>query len=298
MLRKLRKFDYLKPRNVAEVVSLLQDYQEKASLLAGGTDLLVFMKLGAKSPKFVIDLKGISALDYMSWGPTDGLKIGNLTTFQSIIRHPLIRKHLPILEQAAKAVGHPQIRNRATLVGNICTASPSGDMAPSLLALEARVKVASPAGEKIIPIQKIFIGPFKTVLAPTDVVTEIHVPALPPRSAGSYCWQPKITAVDETLVGAAAVVTLTDGKVLKDVRIGLGSVAPTPIRAPQAEEFLRGKQIEDSLFEEAASIAISETLPRTRADYRREMTKFLVEQALKEAVNQAYQRQAGMEVSR
>ena len=287
MLRKLRKFDYLKPGSAAEVVSLLQDYQEKASLLAGGTDLLVFMKLGAKNPKYVIDLKDISALNYMSWSTTDGLRIGSLTTLQSIIKHPIIREHLPMLEQAAKAIGHPQIRSRATIVGNICTASPSGDMAPSLLALKAQVKVVSPVGERTIPIKEIFAGSFKTVLAPTDLVTEIHVPPLPPRSAGSYCWQPKITTIDETLVGAAAVVTLTDGKVLKDVRIGLGSVAPIPIRAPRTEEFLRGKQIEDRLFEEAASIAAGETQPRTRADYRREMTKLLVEQVLKEAVNQA-----------
>ncbi|MDI7259459.1 MAG: xanthine dehydrogenase family protein subunit M [Thermodesulfobacteriota bacterium] len=287
MIRKLRKFDYLKPDTVAEAVSLLEDYQEKASLLSGGTDLLVFMKLGAKNPKYVIDIKGISALDYMSWSITDGLRIGNLTTIQSLIGHPLIQDRLPMLEQAAKAVGHPQIRNRATIAGNICTASPSGDMAPSLLALGAGVKVASLAGERTIPVQEIFTGPFKTLLAPTDMVIEIHVPALPPRSAGSYFWQPKITAVDETLAGAAAVVTLTDGKVLKDVRIGMGSVAPTPIRALRAEEFLKGKQVEDKLFEEAANIAAGESRPRTRADYRREITKLLVEQALKEAANQA-----------
>ena len=287
MIRKLRKFDYVKPKTVADVVSLLKSYQEKASLLAGGTDLMVFMKLDYLNPKCVIDLKGISQLDYLSWNSSDGLRMGNLATLHSIINHPLIREHLSILVQAGKALGHPQIRTRATVAGSICTASPSGDMAPSLLALEARVKVASPSGERIIPIQEIFAGPFKTVLAPTDVVTELHVPALPSRSGGSYCWQPKVTAVDETLVGAAAVLSLTDGNVLKDVRIGLGSVAPTPIRAPRAEEFLRGKKTEDRVFEEAARIAAGETRPRSRADYRREMTKRLVEQALKEAVDQA-----------
>lgn len=288
MLRKLRRFDYFRPGTVAEAVSLLQNYQEKASLLAGGTDLLVFMKQGAKHPQYVIDIKGISALDHMSLDPAAGLRIGNLTTLQFIIRNPLITEHFPILEQAARAVGHPQIRTRATMAGNICTASPSGDMAPSLLALEARVKVASPAGERMIPVREIFAGSFKTVLAPADMATEIQVPLLPPHSGGSYRWQPKITAVDETLVGAAAVVTLTDGgNVLKDVRIGLGSVAPTPMRAPRAEEFLKGKHITDNLFTEAAGIAASETRPRTRPDYRREMTKVLVEQALKEAVDQA-----------
>jgi CO/xanthine dehydrogenase FAD-binding subunit len=287
MIRKLRKFDYVRPKTLEEVVSLLKSYQEKTSLLAGGTDLMVFMKLEYLDPKYVIDLKGISGLDYLSWDHSDGLKMGNLATLHSLIKHPLIREHLPILVQAGKALGHPQIRTRATVAGSICTASPSGDMAPSLLALEAQVKVTSPAGERTMPIEEIFAGPFKTVLSPTDVVTEIQVPALPPRSAGSYCWQPKITAVDETLVGAAVVVTLTDGNELKEARIGLGSVAPTPIRAPRAEEFLKGKKVGDRVFEEAAGIAAGETRPRSRADYRREMTNLLVRQALKEAVDGA-----------
>ena len=289
MVRKLRKFNYFKPATVTEAVSILQEHQEQASLLAGGTDLLVFMKQGAKYPKHVIDLKGISALDYLAWDPSDGLKIGCLTTLQGIIRNPLIGKHFPILQQAAKALGHPQIRSRATVAGNICTASPSGDCAPSLLALKAIVKVTSQSGERTIPIEAMFAGPFTNSLTSSELVTEIHVPALPPASAGSYRWQSKITAVDETLVGAAAVVSLEDGKGLKDVRIGLGSVASTPIRALQAEEFLKGKQISDSLFVEAAAIAAGETQPRTRADYRREMTKLLVEEALKEAVSRARQ---------
>jgi carbon-monoxide dehydrogenase medium subunit len=287
MLRKLRAFDYLRPETVGEAVSILQDHPGKASLMAGGTDLLVFMKLCAKNPRYVIDIKGISALDFMNWASADGLRMGGLTTLQSLIRHPLIREHVPMLEQAAKAVGHPQIRTRATIAGNICTASPSGDMAPSLLALDARVKVASPEGERTVPIQKMYAGSFKTGLAPAEMVTEIHLPALPGRSAGSYRWRPKITAIDETLVGAAAVVTLVDGNVLKDVRIGLGSVAPTPIRAPKTEEFLRGKQAGNGLFEEAARIADGETRPRTRPEYRRELTRFLVAQALEEAVERA-----------
>jgi carbon-monoxide dehydrogenase medium subunit len=288
MLRKLRAFEYLKPGTVAEAVSLLQNYQEKASLLAGGTDLLVFMKLGAKHPKYVIDMKGIPALDHLSWAAADGLKIGSLATLQSLLRHPLVAEHVPILAQAAHAVGHPQVRSRATVTGNICTASPSGDMAPSLLALEARVKVAGAGGERTIPVREIFAGPFQTVLAPTDVVVEIQVPALPSHSAACYRWQPKITAVDETLVGTAVVVTLADGgKALKEVRIGLGSVAPTPIRAPKAEEFLKGKQIVKGLFTEAAGVAAGESEPRTRADYRREITKVLLEEALQEAVARA-----------
>ena len=295
MVRKLRKFDYFKPGTVAEALALLQSYQEKASILAGGTDLLVFMKQGIKHPRYVIDIKGIDSLDHITWNPTDGLRIGSLTTMQTIIRDPYIGQHFPILQQAAKALGHPQIRSRATMTGSICTASPSGDMAPSLLALEARVTVASPSGERTIPVKQLFSAPFETILAATDMVTELHIPLLPPASGGSYCWQPKITAVDETLVGAAVVVTLDTNNVLKDVRIGLGSVSPTPMRAQSAEEFLKNKQIDDSVFAEAAKMAAGESRPRTRADYRREMTMFLVTQALRDAVNQA---KAGTEVNR
>ncbi len=251
------------------------------------------MKLGGKHPKYVIDMKGIPALDHLSWTPVQGLRIGCLTTLRSVLRDPLIREHFPILEQAARAVGHPQVRSRATLAGNICTASPSGDCAPSLLALDARVKVANPHGERTLCIREVFAGPFRTVLESTDVVTEIQAPSLPRHSGGSYRWLPKITAIDETLVGVAAVVTLGDGgKAVKEARIGMGSVGPTPMRAPQAEAFLKGKQITDGLFMEAAAVAASESRPRTRAEYRREMTKYLVEQALKEAVERA--RNGGM----
>jgi carbon-monoxide dehydrogenase medium subunit len=287
VLRKLRKFDYVRPRTIAEAVGLLRDYQERAAILAGGTDLLCFMKLGSSHPKYVIDLKGIPSLEYLSWNAADGLRIGCLFTLQAMIRHPLIRARVPMLEQAVKAVGHPQIRRRATVAGSICTASPSGDLAPSLLAMQARITVASPDGIRTIPLDQVFTGPFKTVLSPADVLTEIHVPALPPRSAGSYCWQSKITAIDETLASAAAVVTLTDGNVLQDVRLGLGSVAPMPMRALQTEAFLRGKPVGKGLFHEAACMAADETRPRTRADYRREITKVLVERALNEAVSQA-----------
>ncbi len=287
MLRKLRRFEYVRPQTIPEAVGLLHDYQEQAAVLAGGTDLLCFMKLGSRHPKYVVDIKGIPALEYLSWNAAEGLRIGCLFTLQAIIRHPLVRAHVPMLEDAVKAVGHPQIRRRATVAGSICTASPSGDLAPSLLALQARITVAGPDGTRTIPLDDVFTGPFKTVLSPADVLTEIHIPSQPPRSGGSYCWQPKITAIDETLASAAAVVTLTDGNVLQEVRLWLGSVAPTPMRALQTESFLRGKPVGNGLFLEAARIAADEARPRTRADYRRDITRVLVERALNRAVSQA-----------
>ncbi len=288
MLRKLRRFEYLKPGTVAEAVTILQEHEGKASIMAGGTDLLVFMKLGDKHPQYVVDVKGIPGLDHLSWTPAHGLRMGCLTTLQVILRSAVIREHLPMLAQATAAVGHPQIRRRGTIAGSICTASPAGDPAPPLLALDARIRVSSPRGERTLCLEDVFTGPFKTVLQATDVITEIQAPALPPASGGSYKWLPKITAIDETLVGAAAVVTLGDGgRTLTDVRIGLGSVAPTPMRAHETEAFLKGKVVRDGVFAQAGSIAAKESRPRTRAEYRREMVQHLVEEALREAVDRA-----------
>ncbi len=288
MLRKLRRFEYLRPATVADAVTVLQDYQERASILAGGTDLLVFMKLGGKRPQYVVDVKGIAGLDTLSWTPAQGLRIGCVTTLQTILRSPVIAEHLPMLSQAMAAVGHPQIRRRGTIAGSICTASPSGDPAPSLLALNANIRVSNPRGERMLCVEEVFAGPFKTILEPTDVITEIQAPALPRHSGGSYRWLPKLTRIDETLVGAAAVVTLADGgRVVRDVRIGLGSVAPTPMRAREAEESLKGQPVSEAVFAQAGAIAAKESRPRTRAEYRRDMVQHLVAEALKEAADRA-----------
>lgn len=280
----MKAFEYIKANTIKEATSLLDKYKGKAKIFAGGTDLLVQMKPRKITPEYLIDIKGISVLDYIEWDD-EGLRIGPLTTHQSIANSPVIQEKFGLLADAALAVHAVQIRNRGTIGGNICNASPSADTAPPLLVLGAKLKLAGKGEERTVMLEDFFIDSFKTVLKETELLTEIQVPNLPKHSGGSYLWLPKITAVDETLVGVAVVMVLDSAdKVCTEVRIGLGSVAPTPIRAKKAEEFLQGKRIEDGLFAQAGQIASNESSPRSRAEYRSEMVKIYVERALNQAL--------------
>ena len=162
-------------------------------------------------------------------------------------------------------------------------AGPSQDTPPSLLVLDAKLKLVSLNGERIVPIDEFFIGPFQTALDEGELLTEIQIPTPPPKSASCYLRSTKITMVDETLVGVAVLMAFdpTNGT-CNDIKIGLCSVAPTPIRAKRAEELLRGSKIEDKLVEQVAQVAADETTPRSRADYRRKMTGILVKRAINE----------------
>ncbi len=286
-MRKLRGFEYLRPLSVAEATEMLRHYHERARVLAGGTDLLVSMKRGAKTPDVIVDIKHVRGLDHVTWSGVDGLRIGALFTVASAAAEPILQARFPLLVKGALAIGHPQVRNRATVVGNLCNASPSADLAPPLLALGARVHIAASGHDRVVPLERFFAGPFRTIVGPDELVTEVAVPPLAGRTGTEYVWMPKITAVDETLVGAAAVLALDDGRLLADVRLALGSIAPTPIRAWKAEAFLEGRRADDGVLREAARIAAADTAPRARGDYRRHLSALLVERALRQAVAQA-----------
>ena len=287
-MRKLRPFEYFKPSLLNEALQILDHYGEAGCILAGGTDLLVGLKhRKSRSPDAVVDLKGIASLDHFTWTAGNGFRVGALFTVAAVTRDAEIHQRLGMLRTAALAIGHPQVRSRATVAGNLCNGSPAADMAPSLLALDARVKIARAGGERTVPLSEFYEGPFKTILKPGEIVIEIEAPARPARTAGHYAWFPKANAADETLAGAAAVVSLENGQVIREVRIALGSMAPVPMRAPKAEEFLRGQKMEPSLVREAARIAASETSPRRRAEYREEMAVLLLQRSLNQAVQLA-----------
>lgn len=286
MLRKIKEFEYFAPYTLSEAISLLAQYKGKAKILAGGTDLLIQMKQRNLTPEYLIDIKNISELDYIKYDKDEGLKIGALVTYNSLVNSAVIQEKFSLLAEASLAVGAVQTRNRGTVVGNICNASPSADTPPALIALDARLKLISNVGEGIVKIEGFFINPFKNVLKETELLAEIQIPNLPAHSGGSYLWLPKITAVDETLIGVGVLIAVDDliHKTCTMARIGLGSVAPTPMRAKMAEEFLKGKRIEDTIFRQAAEIASNEASPRSRAEYRREMVKVFVKRALDKAL--------------
>ena len=286
-LPRLPEFDYLAPKTVPEACSLLSKYAGRAAVMAGGTDLLVSMKKRKLSRQYVINLKGIAGLDYIDYDPESGLRIGALSKLKSVAGSPIIKEKVGLLGTACGKIGIPQVRNMGTIGGNICNGGPSQDAIPPLLVLDARLKLVGHRGERIVSIDDFFVGPFQTALDEGELLTKIEIPNPPPRSDGHYQWLTKLNEVDETLVGVAVTMMLdSTGSVCGDIKIGLGSVAPTPMRARRAEEILRGQVLDSGAIERAANVAAEETRPRSRADYRRQMTSVLV----KRTVNEVYRK--------
>lgn len=280
--RLLPPFEYLEPASVQEAVGLLATHGGEARVMAGGTDLLISMKKRQVCPCSVVSIKRLPGLDFMELDQDGALHLGPLITHARIASSPLVREHFPLLATACNEVGTPQVRNMGTIGGNICKAGPSQDSPPVLLVSEARLHLVGPEGARVVPMDQFCTGPFCTVMAPDELLVEIEIPPLPPRSAGCYKWTTKITAIDETLVGVGLVVALDEDGRCRDVRIGLGSVAPVAMRARRAEAVLRGAFPTPDVVEEAALTAAGEAKPRSRADYRRHMVSVLVRQGIEE----------------
>jgi CO/xanthine dehydrogenase FAD-binding subunit len=284
--RRLPKFEYVKPQGIDEALTLIAKHKGRARPIAGGTDLIPKMqRREIASPHYIVDLKGISDLDYIK-DECDGLHIGALTTIYAVETSPLIQQKFGVLAQAAYSMASPQIRNRGTIAGNICNAVPSADSAPALLALEATVKLKGQEGERIVPLDDFFTGPNETVLTDGELLVEIHTPPLPPSSHGIYLKLTPRRSMDLAVVGVAVVVVPEDG-VCKDIRIALGAVAPTPIRAKRAEAIIRGQRFSEEVIERTADTAVEEARPiddhRASAEYRRAMIKVLVSRAIIQA---------------
>jgi CO/xanthine dehydrogenase FAD-binding subunit len=288
--RRWPKFDYLMPRKIDEVLDALQHSRDGShKVYAGGTDVIPKMKRRLiKAPEVLIDLKGVSDLDYIEYDGFDGLKIGPLTTVSDVADSKIVKDHFPLLAQAANSIASRQIRNRATIAGNICNAVPSADSAPALLCLESRIICSSLKGSRTIEMGRFFTGPNQTVLKPDEILKEIQVPNMPERSKGVYLKLSTRSRMDLALVGVAAILSLESGSI-RDARIGLGAVAPTPMRAKKAEESLVGNRISEETIEKAAKLAAEESKPisdhRASAEYRKMMVEVLVKRALHQVLS-------------
>ena len=283
-------FDYLRPRTLKMASSLVRKYGSAARILAGGTDLLVKMKQGVEKPSYVIDLKGIPKLDQLTY-ENGTLRIGALVNLSTLEKSALVREKFATISEAVGSIGSLQVRNRGTVGGNICNASPAADSPAALIAMGAKAKIYSPENPRIVPLESFFTGVGKTVLQPGEFLTEIEVPEPVPRSGSAFIKHGVRNAMEIALINVGASVVLNGEGVCTDARIVLGSVAPTHIRARKAEASLVGKKIDDSLIEKAAEMAREEISPisdiRASADYRREVTKVLVKRALQKAVSRA-----------
>jgi aerobic carbon-monoxide dehydrogenase medium subunit len=274
------RFDYTEARTTDEACHILAQNVGSAKLIAGGTDLLVAMRQQKVTAQCVINIKMIKGLDYIQY---DGgvLRIGVLTTLNDIETSSLLRYHFPIIAKSAQVIGTPQIRNVGTIGGNLCNAAPSADMAPSLVALGAKVKIKGIRGERTILLEDFFISPGQTALETDEMLLEIQVENPPPDTRAIYVKLPARTAKDIAVVGVAAVFAVGS----KEVKIALGAVAPTPMRARKAETIVRGYGLNEKLIQKASLAAAEEAKPisdiRGTAGYRKEMVKVLTWQALR-----------------
>jgi carbon-monoxide dehydrogenase medium subunit len=279
--------EYYTPSTMKEAYSLLVKHGNEARIVAGGTDLLVQMKHRELQPKYIIDIRNIPGQDTIAYDKKDGLRIGALATIHAIESSPSIRDKFGVLAVAASKLGTPQVRNQATIGGNLSNASPSAEMPPALMVLDAQAKITGIQGERTVPVDGFFLGPGQTVLNNNEILTEIQVPNLPVQSGGGYLKHTVRKALDLAMVSVAVLVTVDRG-VLYDVKIALGAVAPTPIRAWRAEKVLRGQKVSEHLLQEAARTASEESVPiddiRCSAEYRRLLVGVLVARAVKQAL--------------
>jgi carbon-monoxide dehydrogenase medium subunit len=283
------RFEYYEPTTIGEACTFLAEKGEEARVLAGGTDVLVRMKDRRLKPRFLVNIKRIPDLEGITLD--NGMKLGALTTVRSVETSADIKRAYPALAYAASTLGTVQVRNLATVGGNLCNAAPSADTAPILVALSAQTLIKdSKGGSRSLPLEDFFLGPGVTVLQPGELLTELQVPPVPSGSASSYFKLGIRQACDCSIVGAAASVQL-EGETCKDCRIVLGAVAPTPIRAKKAEEILRGEKPTPELMSRAGEVAAGESMPitdiRASVEYRREMVKVVTRQVLEQAIGQA-----------
>jgi len=284
----MQPFEYRTPKNLKEVQQDLQQFGADAKLVAGGTALIIMMRQRLVRPTCLISLRSVRGLSGIA-EKNGALSIGGLATHREVETSSLLRRRLPLLAETYRHVATIRVRNMATVGGGLAHADPNQDPPPTLIALGASVKASSVNGSRVIPLEEFFTDYYETVLKPDEVITEVSVPRLPPNSGGAFLKFLPRTADDYATVSAAAVVTLDKAKKLfADVRIGLGSVGTTPIRAREAEAVLRGQPVKAEALREAAEKAKRAVDPisdfRGSAAYKREMAGVFVRRALEKAL--------------
>ena len=286
----MRRFELVLPESVDECVKALAQGGPESKVLAGGTDLLPQMKNGVLKPARVIDLSGIARLRAIESGNGQGLRVGSAVTARTLELDRAVRERYLSLAESGALVGSVQVRNLATLGGNICNAAPSADMAPPLLALDAEAVITGPKGERRVPIAAFFTGVRRTVLAPDEILVELVVPSPGAHSGGNYLRHTPRRELDIAVVGVASQLTLASGRCTK-ARIALAAVAPVPVRATAAEQALEGQAVTPDLIKRAADLAVDAARPisdqRGSADFRRHLVRVLTRRTLTTALARA-----------
>jgi carbon-monoxide dehydrogenase medium subunit len=284
----MNDFQYHTPHSLAEAFALLRDFDEDIRIIAGGTALVLFMKQRLAQPGHLMSLQKIPGLDGIA-ATQAGIQLGAMCTHRKVETSPLLQETVPLLCETYRHVATVRIRNMATVGGGLVHADPNLDPPPSLIALNAQVVLTSASAQRTLPVEEFFLDYYETVIQPGEVLTQVLVPPLPPNSGTAYFKFLPRTADDYATVSAAVRLTLgEDAGICEDVRIGLGSLGTTPIRARQAEAVLRGRRITPNLIIQAGEAAQGEVDPlddfRGSADYKRQMAGVFTRRALERAL--------------
>lgn len=283
----VQEFDYAEPATAAEAAAILAREGDRARLLAGGTDLLVQMKMERHQPTTLVSLAHVPGLSDVT--EADGLTLGATATIRTVAHHPAVRARATALAEACRAFSTVQIMEMGTIGGNVCNASPAADAAPALLVLDAVAHLTSPAGSRTLPLAAFFAGPGRTALAPAELLESIHLPVAGAATGSAFL---KVGRVAADIAKVCVAVRLTrEGGRIGVCRIALGAVAPTPLRAPAAEALLTGERLTTSSIAAAVEQAQAAITPitdvRSTAAYRRQVAGVLVADALRLAWQRA-----------
>ena len=285
----IQDFTYLKPGNVKEALAMLADHED-CKIVCGGQSLLIPMRQGLLVVEYLMDIKGLNELSYIKYDAKEGLKLGATTTHRMIEKSDVIKKHYPVLAEMEERLASTQTRNWGTIGGNLAHGDAAGDPAPVLITLNAKVKVASAKGERVVPLETFYTDIFETVMEHEEMIVEIQVPPMPAKTGAAY-QKFNLLQNDMGVVGVGVSITVDATGACKNAIIALGNAAVTPIRAKNAEKVLVGKKLTDKLFEEAGEAAAAECDPvsdiHASEEYRRHLVKVLTKRMAKKAFEQA-----------
>ena len=288
----LPKFEYHEPTTLEEALNLLSELGGNAKLLAGGTDVLVRMKLKVDKPAHVISISRVPGLDQIVPRNGHAVTIGPAVSAAALARHELIRDRFTPLALAAGRLGAPMIRNRATIGGNLVNGRPAADLPPACMVLDTQLKLKSASGEREVSVNEFFRGPGETTIEPNELLVSLHIETPPPWTGGAYIKLGARKTLEISMVNVATLLTLQspDGPIV-NARIALGAVAPTPVRAYAAEQLLIGEHPSDELFQRAGEVGVGLCTPitdhRGTMEYRCMMIEVLTKRALRSALELA-----------
>ena len=286
----IHDFTYLNPRTLQEALSMLADHKEECKVICGGQSLLIILRQGLVVTDYLVDIKRLNELSYIKYDEKGGLRIGATTTHRAVEKSELIKQKYPVLVAIEKELASVQVRNWGTIAGNLAHGDSSGDLAPTLIALDAKIKLSSETGNRTIPLEEFYTGLFETALNKDELVVEVQVPPARALTATAY---KKFNLIknDQAVVGVAATVAVDQSSTCKEARIVLSNAAVTPIRAKNGERLLIGKKLSDALLTEAAEAAAKEADPvsdiHASEEYRRHLIRVLTKRMVTEAWEEA-----------